>query len=62
MDDKKKIYKDDMSGNSIAAMTLKKKKRDVVRGVVKNAIKKLKGGDIFDPNPVIDEKDTVIKA
>lgn len=57
-----KLNEDDMGGVSSAADTLKVKKRKVVKDTIKNAVKKLKDSDVFNPEPEIDETDTMVKV
>ena len=40
-------------------MSLKDKKKKVIRDIIK---KKLKSGDSFNPDPEIEDKDTVVKS
>ena len=66
----------DMRGYSSASRTLQnknlgnqpdsneqdRKKKEVIRNVIKDKAKKIKGKNVFDPSPDISEKDTLIKT
>lgn len=53
---------EDLRGVSVAARTLTDRKRQVIKKAIKGAVKKLKGGDTFNPEPEIDETDTMVKV
>ena len=43
-------------------LTLKDRKKQVIKSIIKGKKTKLKDDNVFDPNPEIDEKDTLVKT